>query len=633
MKHDTFALVLVRVLAACSVWAVLSGVPDRTEGATPPYTVDPATAYALEPREKVFEDQPHVWSVVPETARGGTAWRLGLDGDGVVTVTTAQPGRLLAALWRWDYGFLQHAPQGAALNGWVRSEDSTATIADAPAPFDTLPVYRLEVAAGEHALGVVEPFGQWVLIGFEPDDKVTSTAVPPTVELLGAKTPQHVYEQGAELAVKASQPVRSLVLYQRGKVVVRSESDALRLPAKPGRYCLSVAFEGATRLESLVIGYGPIKEPGWPKGFFPVSFYGVRGGPFSPNSARHYVLDVLAQFELGANVFSVTRRPKENAPKEIDALFTALGVRRIIRLPQCRWPMRETESKGMTDDRTVYYVLFEIGHWGQSKRSDVLGLYIEDETPPEYAFRLEAVEKAFRARIDEWPGRHLLYCLGGAGDWRDAVVWRIAGSTVQMARAYPIRQSHRDDMGARARQIRAELGDMICNFQKRKTDPSTPFWIVLQSFGTDVRPPIWDPPTAAQMRMMVHMALARGVRGLTWFGYGSTPGGGEDLYGVSHWPYVPTDERYAEVARLNAYVHELRPLVTAWHWVGTVGQKTEQFDVHQLRHDDGREFVYVTNLSFAESRAGSIDLPGKGGAMEVALGPGEGRIVELAALP
>ena len=174
---------------------------------------------------------------------------------------------------------------------------------------------------------------------------------------------------------------------------------------------------------------------------------------------------------------------------------------------------------------------------------------------------------------------------------------------------------------------------MICNFQKRKTDPNIPFWIVLQAFGTDVRPPIWDPPIAPQLRMMVHMSLARGVRGLTWFGYGSTPGGGEDLYGISDWPYVPSDDRYDEVARLNAYVHELRPLVTAWQWVGTVAQETEDFDVQKLRHEDGREFVYVTNLSFEESRAGSISLPGERGAADVSLEPGAGRVIELSAQP
>jgi hypothetical protein len=357
----------------------------------------------------------------------------------------------------------------------------------------------------------------------------------------------------------------------------------------------------------------------------------VRGATFNPCPARHDTLDVLAQFELGANLFSTHRRKGEEtaAQAQTDALLDALGVRRIMRIPQCRWPMRE---KDMTDERAVGIIMWEIGYHGRPKSPATLGFYIEDETPPEYAFRLEAVEKAFHGRIAEWPGRHLLYCLGGAGDWRDAVVWRIAGSTVQMARAYPVRQAHRGDNSRRAQQIQRELGDMISNFQKRKTEPHIPFWIVLQAFGTGTRPPIWDPPSPTQLRLMVHLALARGVRGLSWFGYGSTPSGGEDINGISSWPFVPTDGRYDEVARLNAYVHRMRALLTAWQWAGPVPQQDERFDAQLLQHSDGRRFVYVTNLSFEEACSGRIDLPQKPAAIEVSLEPGEGKAVELSAV-
>ena len=615
-------------LALCPL-SMLAPCNAQEQGAT--CQVQDAATYTLGVGEKLFDGQPYVWSALPQAGQDAVAWRVALDPAEPVKVTTTRPGQLVAALWRWDYGFLQHVPDDAlTLNGWVRREGKPAKIADATSPFDTLPVYRLALTAGEHEVRLAEHFGQWVLIGFEPDDQVTSDALPPAVTLIDAKTAHNVYDPGGEVVVKSSRPVQGLTLHRQGKLIARSESDRIRLPSDPGRYCLAVTFDGAAQLEPVTVGYGPVEKPGWPEGFFPVSFYGVRGAPFNPNPARHAELDVLAQFELGANVFNTVRRRNVQTPKQVDALLSALGVRRIIKLPQCRWPMRE--KKDMDDSRAVGIIMFEIGHHGQSKRSDVLGLYVEDETPPEYAFRLEAVEKAFRARIAEWPDRHLLYCLGGAGDWRDAVVWRIAGSTVQMARAYPIRQAHRNDMVARARQIRAELGDMICNFQTRKTDPGTPFWIVLQAFGTNVRPPLWDPPNAAQLRMMAHMALARGVRAMTWFGYGSTPNGGEDLYGISRWPFVPADDRYDEVARINARVHKLRPLLTAWQWVGPVPQKSESFDVQKLRHDDGREFVYVTNLSFEEARAGSIDLPDKPGGMEVSLDPGDGTIIDLSTL-
>jgi len=618
-------------LAASAVFLLSRWAPCQAQEQGYTFQAQGAAAYDLRAGEKLFESQPYVWSELPQAGKRTVAWRVALDPAEPVKVITTQPGRLTAALWRWDYGFLQHAPDHASkLNGWARREGESAKIADATPPFDTLPVYSLALTAGEHEVRLAEHFGQWVLIGFEPDDRVTSNALPPAVELDGARTAHNVYDPGDEVVVKSSQPIRSLTLHRHGKLLARSESNRIRLPVEPGRYCLAVTFEGAARLAPVIVGYGPIEQPGWPEEFFPVSFYGVRGAPFNPNPKRHAELDVLAQFELGANVFNTIRRRNVAPPKQVDALLSALGVRRIIKLPQCRWPMRT--KKDMSDSRALNIIMFEIGFYGQSKRSDVLGLYVEDETPPEYAFRLEAVEKAFRARIAEWPGRHLLYCLGGAGDWRDQVVWRIAGSTVQMARAYPIRQSHRNDMAARARQIRAELGDMISNFQTRKTNPDTPFWIVLQAFGTDVRPPLWDPPTPAQLRMMAHMALARGVRAMTWFGYGSTPDGGEDIYGISRWPFVPADDRYEEVAKINARVHRLRPLLTAWQWMGPVPQKNERFDVQKLQHDDGRQFLYVTNLSFEEPRTGSIDLPDELAITQVSLAPGDGKIIDLADL-
>ena len=180
------------------------------------------------------------------------------------------------------------------------------------------------------------------------------------------------------------------------------------------------------------------------------------------------------------------------------------------------------------------------------------------------------------------------------------------------------------------RQIKIELTDPIELWQA--TDPDLPFWLVVQAFGTGVRPKNWDPPTASHLRLMVNLALARGTRAITYFGFGSTPDGFEDINGISRWPFVPTDQRYAEVGAINAKIHALRPLLTSWKWVKSLPQKTEDFDVQLLAGAGGRQFVWVTNSSFEEPKTGSIAMPGTKSKIDVSLPPGHAKVFNLSDL-
>lgn len=553
-----------------------------------------------------------------------------LNRDEPLTIKTEVAGHLYAVLWKWDFGFLGHCPDGD-LNGWMPVGETSGAIQDFGPPFSPVSLYRRPLSAGSHSVVVTEYFGQWVIVGFAPDDQARGDAMLPAVELHDTSTRHHVYDPGDRIVVRSDAAIAGAALYRNGAIVRALEGRAFAAPDQPGRYVLLVTTRAGTRLVPITVGYGPIDVPGWPKGFFPIGFYGVSSAMAAPNPDLQYELGVLAQFELGANVFPTHRRQGEETPqqKAADALLDAIGARRIMKLPQCRWPVRE---KKMDDRRAVYIAMFEISHHGRPEHPATLGLYIEDETPPEYAFRMEKIEQAFRAQRERWPGRHLLYCLGGAGDWRDAVVWRIAGSSVLMARSYPIRQSHRADPSARARQIQTELADMIVRFQEMKTDKQAPFWIVIQAFGTGVRPPLWDPPSPAQLRLMVNLALARGVRGVTYFGFGSTPNGSEDLKGISRWPYVPTDGRYAEIGRINAHINASSDLLASLSWVESIPQETDHFDVQRLQHDDGRAFVRITNRSYTQPRSGSVRLPGTDQSTEVSLSAGDARMMEVTEL-
>ena len=593
--------------------------------------VEGGDVYTLKASEPLFSSDTFKWKTVPDGFKGFKAVRSELNSGTPLVVDTKEPGYLYAVLWRWDYGLLGHGPSPLNdLNGWELVDEAGAEIADAPKPFSSAPLYRLAIGSGKHSVNLVEYAGQWVIVGFRPDADAKITPVPESVTLTGAKTRHNVVDPGTTVVVKSEGKVIGVGLYHKGKLVLERESSQFKAPDQAGRYCLDIRFPNSHRVEPLTVGYGPVTEPGWPKGFFPRGFYGVTGASFSPNGKVMGQLSLLCQFELGSNTFISTPGREGPTPEQAQegALLDLLGVRRIMRITGCRWPMREL--KKMDDAGAVRIIMWEITHFGKLSRPNVLGAYVEDETPPQYSFRLAKVEEAFsELRKTQYPNRHLLYCLGGAGDWRDAVVWRIANSTVMMARAYPVRQGHRDSDESRHRQIKTELGDMITNFQKMKTDKGISFWLVPQVFGTDKRPPIWDPPTAEQIRLMVNLGLARGIKGVTYFGFGSTPRSGEDLFGITDYPYVASDDRYDEVAAVNAKIKSLEPLLTTWEWVTSVPQETEEFDVQILASAKDQRYAYVTNLSYLKNANGMVKLPDMEDPVEVSLEPGDGTIIEI----
>ena len=594
--------------------------------------VEDAEVYRLAPGERLFASLDFQWDQVPPGLEGSAAVRVELERTRPLAVQTTRPGRLLAVLWRWDYGFLEHGAQPLSdLNGWNLVEDQAGGIRDASPPFSSLPLYSFQVEPGRHELNLTEYFGQWVPVGFEADAQVGSTAFAPAVELTGSKTRHHVYFPGDNVVLNSDTPITGSKLYRKGELVSQADGDQFPAPAKPGRYWLQINFEDGSRIEPLTVGYGPVEQIGWPESFFPIGFYGVQGAPTNPNPKRLAELSAVAQFELGSNTFRTPNRTKVNTGGslssevlEVEAFIDAIGARRIISMSQVRWCVREVES----ESRGVDVAMWEIKFNGAPTPNapfwpNTLGFYVEDETPLKYAYRLGAIESEFQKT---YPQLHLLYCLGGAAHaWEDAAVWRVAGSSVHMARSYPVRKGR--DADGIIQRIRIELTDAITTW--RTSNPEARFWLVPQVFGTGVRPPIWDPPTATQIRLMINLALARGTRGLTYFGFGSTPNGAEDLNGISRFPFVPTDDRYEEVGRINHKIATMSETLASLRWVRDIAQPNAEFDVQLLKHTDGREFVWITNWSYLEAREGTVDLRRNLAPINVSLAPGDSKLVDL----
>ena len=158
-------------------------------------------------------------------------------------------------------------------------------------------------------------------------------------------------------------------------------------------------------------------------------------------------------------------------------------------------------------------------------------------------------------------------------------------------------------------------------------------WLVAQSFGDMGKPDLWDVPTPAEMRLMINLALARGTRGLTYFCYDSSPRAKEWLEGLAVWPFVPANELYHEVGRINRRVASLAPTITDLRWVEEAGQPAQRFDVQLLVDGAGQPYAWITNLDTQHAAEGTITMGAEYEPVSVELAPGDGVLVRLSQSP
>ena len=616
------SLLLACALLTCPVWgqdapsrmdAPQASGAERPVADEPPTTipglrVENAELYRLAPLEHLFSPDRFQWRRVPQAPGCGVAVRTELNREEPLVVEAERPGYLYAILWLWDFGLFQHGPADLTeVNGWELVE-SHAPKAEAPEPFASVRLYRKGVSAGRHELTLTEYFGQWVVVGFNAAEGASGAGDLPRVELTGARTQHNVYDPGTAVVVKAAQPTVDLTLYHKGELVDQVKAASLSAPQTPGRYLLRVAFEGGSRVLPLTVGYGPCTEPGWPDGFFPIHFYGGWGyrGVFHPNDKALDDLTKLSQFEMGANTF-FTYPGK-------DELTDALGARRILLVKQST----RSAIRSVKDEVKAKRQFLGALKSHKPYKPNILGFYVEDEPGEEYGERMKVMEQAFQ---ESDPGLCLLYCMGS---WSVPKFWDVAGSSARMIRIYPIRKKRKDDLLG---SVREDLAEAMITWQSRGY--KSPLWFVTQTFGDSKTPGIWSVPTPTQARLMVNLALGRGMKALTYFCYDSSPTGKEDLHALVRWPYVPDCDTYYEIVRLNDKMQKVAPLLSSWEWVERVPQKTEGFDVQLLQTRDGRQYAWVTNFSFDQARQGTVDLPGIDGGVEVSLEPADSTLIEL----
>jgi hypothetical protein len=566
--------------------------------------------YALSKGQRLFSNEQFRWEKPPAEFKGWHAVRVDLNRTAPLRLRFGSAGMLYAVLWRWDYGFLPAMPEEIreTINGWTLVRENGGRIRQAPEPFASVPLYVRNVGKGEREIDLVGYVGQWVIVGFTPSESIQEeVGAPGKITLRGTRTRHNICSPGDQVEVESSPQPVGFGLFRQGVECGSGNGSMLTVPKEPGRYALRLHFIGAERTVPLTVGYGSPKETGWEKGFFPIHFYNgwSYGGLFFPNAQLLGDLQTIAMFELGANTFFVTNR---------NEIADALGARSILLVRDKTSPItRAVAEDGVTEARFKAF-LDDLG----PLPATTLGLYVEDEPPLEAAHALSLLEEIV---LQRYPKIRLLYTLQGD---KSVQMWKTANSSVRMTRAYPVTKGRR----ANIRQgIKEDLADFLLLCQRG--GQTSPLWLVAQSFGDQGRPNIWDPPTPSQLRLMVALALARATKGLTYFVYDSSPGGRENLTALARWPYVPQDDMYSEVGRINARIIAHHDFLSSTQWVEDASRPADDFDVQILKTDQENYYAWITNWDTEKSTTGILTLPQLLEKVSVTLEPAGSLIVNL----
>jgi len=568
--------------------------------------------YRLQRGEPVFADREFVFSQIAAKLEGQTAVRNELAGLEPLEVAVKGPGRLLALLWVWDFGFMSDGPpQASNINGWRLLDPQAARVEGYPQP---LGLYARQIPAEETAVNLKEYFGQWIIVEFvrgtgESQDKDG----PMALMLPGAKTRHNILDPGREATLRAAPDSRlhdadrvTCELFDEGECVSRfgGSGQALKdqginftLPERPGRYWLQIEVPGSSTktVLPLTVALPPIENYAAMEGFFPVNTWVTISGtpeqPFSPHEKLTGELATIDQVELGVNTFWAG----------IDAPFIeALNGRKIV---SARSTYINRTIAAEDPKRAAGMMLSELRAL-LPYPPDVLAISIADEPLMARAGYFKLVEEGYRneastiAKSSGRPAPPLLYCLDGQPADECNSFWAVAGSAIRQSRIYPIRKNTSGGLAGLTQII--NYGIKVAQIAPRQEE--IPYWLILQAFGQER----WAVPTGGQVRLMVNMALARGIKGLSYFGYGHHMRFG--IYGMVDYPFLPNDDRYAAVKTLGRKLWELRDLLPQLHYRRSVAQRDKLFDVQHLTDAEGADYLWVTNLDYDYAHTGPVQV-------------------------
>lgn len=316
----------------------------------------------------------------------------------------------------------------------------------------------------------------------------------------------------------------------------------------------------------------------------------------------------------GVNLIIANWTPRDHRKMMLDAAHKN-GIRVIVHLDEvnsiiaAKEPIDEAKAT-----QTMREAVAGIkGHPG------TFGYYLVDEpgNSAEIAQRIATMKNLLEKVDPQHPGFSCL--LGGYEDLLKTVDYRVL-----LIDIYPIGMKWTGDFSGYISEL--ERG--------YRNSGDRPLWVIVQSFG---KKDAWKIPTPEELRAMVWQAVASGARGIVHFIYQSTTGHqGEWLQGLVDMDLKPMDGRLDEIAKQNADLKKLAPLLL------TLKRTDEKLDLpdtvyaHTFTDASGGRYVIVANRSgakpvyFKASFGPATDmLTGAKTSAGISLKPGAGKVLKM----
>jgi len=373
---------------------------------------------------------------------------------------------------------------------------------------------------------------------------------------------------------------------------------------------------------------GAVTEPFFPFGVY--DKYVISQDPVISNTYLHAICREMRK----AGLNTITSGNALGHPTSIEALDIAhrYGIRVMLRLGS---------APGEAARRHPAVLVFMYG----------------DEPSMEHLPQYKQTYDDIQAK---YPDKSLATCLiadaiGSGNDHDPLRIWPVLKPRLRFLRVYPVRKLNYDGL------LRARIftGDILLNagFLLTEHAAETPWWFIPQGFGaqpTDLRPlPYWRNPTGAELKGMVHLALAYGASGIMTYSL-QTHMGTEAKPTPSlltQETLAPEDDKYAAYVEMARFVTRVKARLLGAK-PGGREVVAERWEVEAVPRQDaeGRPLVYLVNkdsrntvetavwaygaplLAVTDLGAGRpVTVGAKNGrpAAWVTLGPGDGCLWEL----
>ena len=546
---------------------------------------------------RIFDNKAFAWEKLPEDLIQKKFIRLPLNYAGSLNISAKQTGWLYAFLWVWDYGFLNHLPKNTSLNGWEPVIGKSASF-DKELP--ALNLYRRPLLKGLNKIKICDFFGQWLLTEFKSAE-ITNQASANYAAISGGKTRYNIFNPGAKIIIQTSDSDYRLFRNKKSvKTKILEQTDkqiTMRAPNKPGRYVLKIS----NSVLPITISYPPGNKA-LNTNFFPVQMWNGWGCETRYNLNPKYFndLSVLFKFEQGCNTFFLNcgkdffRRRKSKSLQENLNCALIVTIRQIL-----KYPLNMHSKSPQKSQNTYSWIIKSLKGAIDSKHisgDNIFGVYVADE-PREK--ELEGLKKFKDAYLKFQLPYYLLFCTLGQKNKS----WQTLSPKFRVGRIYPIRRKYK---------IREEwVKHYISALDNWQNEYSTPLMFTAQTFGDYNNPKklhLWHYPSSAEVKLMLNLALARGVKGLSYFCQETNRNSREGLKCIVKYPYV-TEKMFQGFKTFSEFLKKIAQLLPHLKWNKKSQTTFEKFDIQYLTDKRTKDkYIFICNTDVNNSHTYKLQL-------------------------